>query len=139
MAVLFAVGGAFIGGLIVDTLTDDYFHSDYSDYSDYDDYDDAETRRLKRIETLKRDTEFAAQNFSEYKKYTVNPELESSSLKAETAMNVSAAAMDKDVKKKLQKQIDDQLLKKTGVLRQELEEIDSLLLKIDKIEKENAE
>ena len=54
-------------------------------------------------------------------------------------MNVSAAAMDKDVKKKLQKQIDDQLLKKTGVLRQELEEIDSLLLKIDKIEKENAE
>jgi hypothetical protein len=40
---------------------------------------------------------------------------------------------------KTQKQIDDQLLKKTGVLRQELEEIDSLLLKIDKIEKENAE
>lgn len=137
MAVVLAVGGAIIGGLIVyDNLSDSY---SYSDYGDYDNYDDAEVRRLKRIETLKRDTEAAAQELSDYKRYTVNSELDNSSLKNETAMNVSYTAMDKDVKSKMQRQIDDQMQKKTGTLKRELEEIDKLLLKIDEIERKNKE
>lgn len=137
MAVVLAVGGALIGGLIVyDNLSNSY---SYSDYGDYDNYDDAEVRRLKRIETLKRDTEVAAQELSDYKRYTVNSELDNSSLKNETAMNVSYTAMDKDVNCKIQRQIDDQMQKKTGTLKRELEEMDKLLLKIDEIERKNKE
>ncbi len=135
MAVVFAIGGAFIGGLIVyDNLSDSY---SYSDYSDYDNYDDAEVRRLKRIETLKRDTELATQELSDYKRYTVNSELDNNSLKAETAMNVSYVAMDRDFKSKIQKQIDSQIQEKAGTLKRELEEIDKLLIKIDEIERKN--
>lgn len=134
MAVVFAVGAAFVGGLIVyDNLSD----SSYSDYSTYDDYDDAEVRRIKRIETLKRDIELEMETYSDYKRYTVNPELESDSLKRETAMKVSFVALDKDAKGKIQKQIDAQVETKARTLQQELKEVDELLLKIDKIEREN--
>lgn len=134
MAVIFAVGAAFVGGLIVYDNSSDIL---YSDYSTYDDYDDAEVRRMKRIETLKRDIELEAENYSDYKRYTVNPELESDSLKRETAMNVSFAAMDKDARGKIQRQIDAQVETKAGMLQRELQEVDDLLSKIDKIEREN--
>lgn len=138
---IFAVGGALIGGLwVLDNLSDSYSDSySYSDYSDYDNYDDAEVRRVKRIESLKRDTEYAAQEVSDYKRYTVNPELDSNDLKSETAMNVSYEDMDKDVNNKIQKQLNAQMKERAGVLKQELKEIDNLLLKINEIERKNKE
>lgn len=136
MAVILAIGGgAFIGGLLLSDTSDSYSY--YSDYSDYDDYDDIEVRRLKRLEVLKSDVESAVGELEDYKEDTVNPELESDKLKAETAMKVSAAAMDKDVNRKIQNQIDAQMQKKAGGLQQELKEINNLLKKIDKIEREN--
>ena len=142
MAVVLAVGGAgaFIGGLIVyDNLSDSSYsdHSDYSDYSDYDDYDDAEQRRRIRIKALKEDTEYAAKNLSDYKRCTVNPELDSLQLKKETAMKVSIMQMKKDAQNKIQKQMDAQMRSKAGALEQELNEIDKMILKIEEIEREN--
>lgn len=135
MAVVLAVGGAFVGGLIVDSIYSD--HSDYSDYSDYDDYDDAEQRRRIRIKALKEDTECAAKNLSDYKRCTVNPELDSLQLIKETAMKVSVMEMKKDAKNKIQKQKDAQMRSKAGALEQELNEIDKMILKIEEIEREN--
>lgn len=134
MAVVLAIGGAIIGGLI---LVDDS-HSDYSDYDDdYEDYNDAEERKRRRIGALKEDAELAAGDLSSYKRDTVNPELVSDRLKAQTAMDVSASEMDKDAGRKIQTQIDAQVEEKAGRLKQELKDIDRLLLKIEEIEKGN--
>lgn len=119
-------------------------HGDYSDYGDYageleklldeDDYDD-DLEELMRMENLRAETESAAHILSEYKSESVNPELSSQSLKEESAMKVSEAAMDKDVKSSIEKKIDNETLQGTETLQMELQRIDELLGKIEKIER----
>lgn len=135
MAVIFGVGAVLVGALVVyDNVSD---HSDYSDYSDYDNYDnysDAAERRQRRIESLKSDTECAANDLSAYKKTTINPELKSKKLKEEPAMAVSEAEMDRDVGNSIKEAREREIHTETAERRRELEKIEILLDKISKIQ-----
>lgn len=126
LGAIVAIGGAAIA------------HGDYSDYSygDYSDYNDAAAKREMRINSLKEEIESAAQVLFTYKSENVNPELSSPSLKNAKAMKVSETAMDKDVKSSIEKKIDDEVLQDTETLQIEIQQIDELLEKIEKIERE---
>lgn len=132
MAVVFGAV-VIVGGLAV--AHGDY--SDYENYGDYSDYDDEdeEIERLRRIESLREETEKAANTLSEYKSGTVNPKLSSQALKETSAMEVSEDAMDKDVRSSLEKEKDHELLRDTEELQKEMQQIDNLLEKIEKIER----
>ena len=114
-------------------------YSDYGDYGDYSDYSDAEAKKEMQINNLKEEAENAAKILSEYKSQSVNPELSSQSLREESAMRVSEAAMDKDVKSSIEKRIDDETLRDTETLQMEMQKIDKLLAKIEKIERGNKD
>ena len=104
-------------------------HGDYSDYSD------AEVRKEMRINSLEEEVENAERILCEYKSESVNPQLSSQELKDEDAMEVSAKAMDKDVRESIDRKIKDQVLQKTSDLQRELQQIDELLNKIEEIER----
>lgn len=132
MAVVFGAV-VIVGGLAV-------AHGDYSDYENYEDYsdyddEDEEIERLRRIESLREETEKAANTLSEYKSGTVNPKLSRQALKETSAMEVSEDAMDKDVRSSLEKEKDNELLQDTEELQKEMQQIDNLLEKIEKIER----
>lgn len=134
MAVVFGVAVGAVGTVVVGTIAhDDY--SAYSEYGDYDNYSDAAERRRRRIASYKSDAEAAASELSDYKKYTVNPKLNSQALKERKAMQVSESSMDSDAKNKINCEIELEIAGETDDLKKELNQIDALLEKISQIER----
>lgn len=135
MAVIFWAAGAVIATAAMHE--DHSAHSDYDNYGDYDNYSDVAERRRKRREGMKPDIESSARELSGYKRGTVNPQLNSQYLKEAKAMRVDVGAMDSDVQSRINTQINIEQLSQTEDLRKELEEIDGLLAKIERIEQDN--
>lgn len=135
MAVIFwAVGGVVAGAVLHD---DHSAYGDYGDYGNYSDYSDYAERQRRRLNSLKSDTESAAQELSGYKRNTVNPELTSQTLKETKAMRVSESGMNEDVTGKINRQIEHDEVCETSELKNELTLINELLKKIDYIERKN--
>ena len=140
MAVFFAIGGAAVGTVVSATVYDAYsdysdYSSRYSDYSDYSNYSDAAERRRRRIENLKSEAGKAAQDLEDYKRTTVNPKLDSASLKQENAMTVSEEAMNKDAIQKIDASQKRSIQTNTSDVEKQIREIDELLNKINRIKK----
>lgn len=128
------IGGVFVGALIVyDNLSS---HSDYSDYDDYGDYSDYEEQRKRKIRSMKDDAKSDARELSNYKDNSINPELTNSDLISQSAMRVSVPSMDSDVKGRINTEIADASDNETAELRAELDEIEKLIKKIEKIKGE---
>ncbi len=135
MAVLFwAVGGVVASAVLHDD------HSDYDNYDNYDNYSnysDYAERKRRRIASLKSETESAASELSGYKRNTVNPQLNSQTLKNQSAMSVSEQEMNDDATSKINKQIEIDEISETSNLEKELKTINSILEKISDIERKN--
>ena len=110
-------------------------YSDYVNYGDYSDYSGEDAEKFLRVESLQEEAEKAANILSEYKPKSVDPELNSQSLKNASAMKVSETAMDKDVKSSIERKRDSEILRDTKALQMEMQQIDELLGKIEKIER----
>lgn len=138
MAVIFAAvgGAAFVGAVTAYDVYSDY--SDWSAYGDWGEYSDAAERKKRRLEALKQETEAAARDLSDYKKTSVNPELTSQSLKRSPAMVVSPADLDRDAKATIDRKKEQETDSAVKTDQEALQEIDSLLKRIDEIEKEEG-
>ena len=132
MAIIFAVVG---GGAIVGISTYENY-SDWDAYSDWGEYSDAAERKRKRIEAQKQEAKSSAQNLLKYKEDTVNPELTDEQLKEESAMTVSAGAMDTDVKMRLDATVLVESEEQAKEETRKIKEIDRLLKRIREIEEE---
>ena len=110
-------------------------YSDYVNYGDYSDYSGEDAEKFLRVESLQEEAEKAANILSEYKSKSVDPEPNSQSLKNASAMKVSETAMDKDVKSSIERKRDSEILRDTKALQMEMQQIDELLGKIEKIER----
>jgi formyltetrahydrofolate synthetase len=139
MAVIFAVvgGGAVVG--IATTPAEDSNYSDYSDYSNYgnySNYSDAAERRQRRIENKKREIDSQKTTVNSYKTDSVNSYLQSSKLKQESGVDVSLSEVKKDGDKKIDNQLGSDLERDTADIEKEIEKIDAVMGKIEKILKE---
>ena len=135
MAVLlWGAAAAVVGAIAHD---DHSAYSDYDDYDNYSNYSDYAERQRKRLAGLKSDTESAARELSNYKSYTVNPELSSQTLKAQSAMRIDNNDMDKDAKQKISRQVEHDEVVETSSLQKELDLVDDLLKKISDVERQN--
>lgn len=110
-------------------------YSDYGNYGDYNDYSDEDTEKFLLVESLREEAETAVNILSKYKSKSVNPELSSQSLKDTSAMKVSETAMDQDVKLSIEKKTGSEILQDTEALQREMQQIEDLLRKIEKIER----
>ena len=133
MAVIFAVGGAVVG-VLVRAAYDDYgCHNDYSNYSNYSD----EAEKLRRqIGQLEPEVNNAVSDLQKYKDKDVNPWLDSHELKREHAMTVSSDAMDQSAKQKIERGISREINIEILSDQMRLEEIESLLRRIQQIRDE---
>lgn len=133
MAVIFAVGGAAVIGVIAYDN-----HSDWHEYSDWGEYSDAAERKKRRIEALRQETEAAARDLADYKKASVNPNLTSQTLKRTPAMTVSTEALNKDARQTIDRKVERETDSAVQTEKDALKEIDSLLKRIEEIEKEEG-
>lgn len=133
--VVWALGGIAVVGMAATTYDN---HSDWHEYSDWGEYSDAAERKRRRVEAKEKEVESAAWDLSAYKKATVNPQLSDEALRQSSAMTVSDAAMDKDAKETIQKQINAETTQIVWEDQQKLKEIDLLLQRIQEIEKEES-
>lgn len=130
MAVIFAVGGAVIGGAVV------LGHSDYSDYiahNDYSAYSDAAEQRQRRINAKETEIKEQVADVNTYKTQSVNDYLRSASLKSEDGVTVSVSAVKSDGDQKIEDEVKINTDRESAGLVSEIGEIDSVLNKIDKI------
>ena len=124
MAVIFAAigGGAVIAAI---AASDDYGdHSDYSAYSNQ-----AEQERKRKLET-------AIEDLSSYKKSDINPMLYDKRLKESDAMEVSEDEMSRDVQAGAEEDRQRRTEVEGASAAKTITEIDQLLARIDKIQKE---
>ena len=131
MAVIFAVGGGAAAAVVGIAV--------YDNHSDWHEYSDAAERKKRRIEALKQETEAAAQDLSTYKSGSVNPNLTSHALKCAPAMKVSAEDLDEDARKTIDRKVKLEEDSSGRIENDKLQEIDSLLKRIDEIEQEEGQ
>lgn len=134
MAVVAVVGGAVIGAVVYDN------HSDYSDYSNYDNYSnysDAAERRQRRMEEKKREIEQQKYEINTYKVNSVNGYLQSSSLQQQKGVDVPLAEVKLDGDLKISNEETRQIAEESVTLNADIQMIDKVIAKIDKILKEN--
>jgi formyltetrahydrofolate synthetase len=140
MAVIFAVvgGGAVVGIATTPTPGDSNYHdySDYSDYDNYSNYSDAAERRQRRIENKKREIDSQKVIINSYKTDSVNSYLQSSKLKQMSGVDVSLTEVKNDGDKKIDDQVRINSDRETADLKVEIEKIDTVMDKIEKILKE---
>lgn len=135
MAVIFAVvgGGAVLG---IATSPDYGDYGDHSDHSDYSNYSDEAERRQRRIEDKKRESNSKKSNVNTYKTQSVNSYLQSSTLREESGVTVNLAEVRRDGDKKISDKLNTDFNSDAASLKHEIEEIDAVINKIDKILKE---
>ena len=134
--VLAIVGGAAVLGGIADQIEKSNY-SDYSDYSNHVDYSDAAVQRARRVQAQQSSIRSAAEDLHDYKEDSVEPKLTSQRLKYLPAMRVDADEMDRDAKKKIQTEENNQIKQATAEERERIEEIDRLLKRIVEIQRES--
>ena len=135
MAVIFAVvgGGAVLG---IATSPDYGDYGDHSDHIDYSNYSDEAERRQRRIEDKKREINSKKSNVNTYKTQSVNSYLQSSTLREESGVTVNLAEVRRDGDKKISDKLNTDFNSDATSLKHEIEEIDAVINKIDKILKE---
>ena len=135
MAVIFAVvgGGAVLG---IATSPDYGDYGDHSDHSDYSNYSDEAERRQRRIEDKKREINSKKSNVNTYKTQSVNSYLQSSTLREESGVTVNLVEVRRDGDKKISDKLNTDFNSDATSLKYEIEEIDAVINKIDKILKE---
>lgn len=132
-----AVVGAVIGvGILGAILHDD--HSDYSAYSDYSNYSDAAERRRRRQEAKEREISEQKQEINTYKTNNVNDYLQSVALKRESGVSVNVSEVKKDGDSKIDNDIKRNADRETAGLKTDIQQINQVLEKIDKILKEDS-
>lgn len=130
-----AVIGAVIGiGIIGVVVYDD--HSDYSDYDNYSDYSDAAERRKRRVEAKNKEVNDQKYDINTYKTNSVNGYLKDYSLKQQSGVSVNVSAVKKDGDSQIEETIKSNLEHDSAGLEAEIEAIDNVMSKIDKILKE---
>ena len=131
-----AVIGWAIGGIIVASIAyDDY--SDYSDYDNYSNYSDAAERRRRRIEAKENEIHSQVNITNTYKIENVNDYLKTKSLKEQSGVDVALNQVNSDALDKINSSIDNEIKEDTKQLSYEVEKINIVIEKIDKILEEN--
>lgn len=130
-----AVVGLALGGMVLGAVFYDN-HSDYSDYGDYDnysDYSDAAVRQQRRIEAKQEEIEYQKSDINTYKIEDVNDYLQSEILKNKSGVYVKLKSVKEDGDSKIEKAINNESKNQTQKLVREIDDINSVLEKIDKI------
>ncbi len=131
MAVIGAVIGiGIIGAVVYDDHSD---HSDYSDYDNYSDYSDAAERRKRRVEAKNNEINEQKYDINTYKANSVNGYLKDYSLRQQSGVSVSVSAVKKDGDSKIEETIKSNSECDSAELEAEIEAIDKVMSKIDKI------
>lgn len=138
MAVIFAVvgGGAVVGIATTDPYSDYSDHSDYSNYDNYSNYSDAAERQRRRREEKERELNGLKCEINQYKSSSVNPQLTSSTLKNQAGVTVDVNAVEIDGNNTINSFEKSRTEAESAELRVEVERIEKLLNKIDKVFKE---
>ena len=137
MAVIGAIGGVIGVGLFGAVVYDNYGdYGNYSDYDNYSDYSDAAERQRRRREAKDQESEGPKLEINAYKANSVNEYLESEALKRESGVNVSVKEVKKDGDAVINRAVMSDSERESAGLKAEIEEIDKVLTKIDKILKE---
>ena len=136
MAVIFAVvgGGAVVGIASSGGSYDDYSnYSNYSNYDNYSNYSDAAERRRRRREEKTREIDNKKYEINSYKTSNVNEHLQTNSLKKQSGVDVSLSSIQKDGDSKIQKVEKLSINKESSQVQLEIDEINKVINKIDKI------
>lgn len=134
MAVIFAVvGGGAVVGIATTPSSGDSYYGDYSNYDNYSNYSDAAERRQRRIDAKKNEIDSQKNDVNSYKTNSVNSYLKSSSLKKESGVSVSVSEVKIDGDKKINDDVKANSYKESTKLQHEIDEISSVINKIDKI------
>lgn len=134
MAVIGAVIGAgVLGAVIYDNYSD---YSDYSDYDNYSNYSDAAERRRRRREAKNQEIDGQKLEINAYKANSVNEYLSSETLKRQSGVTVSVKEVKEDGDAVISGAVQRDSERGSAGVNAELDEIDKVLTKIDKILKE---
>lgn len=134
MAVIGAVIGAgVLGAVIYDNYSD---YSDYSDYDNYSNYSDAAERSRRRREAKNQEIDGQKLEINAYKANSVNEYLDSETLKRQSGVEVSVNEVKEDGDAVIDRAVQRDSERGSAGVNAELEEIDKVLTKIDKILKE---
>ena len=134
MAVIGAVIGAgVLGAVIYDNYSD---YSDYSDYDNYSNYSDAAERSPRRREAKNQEIDGQKLEINAYKANSVNEYLSSETLKRQSGVTVSVKEVKEDGDAVISGAVQRDSERGSAGVNAELDEIDKVLTKIDKILKE---
>ncbi len=134
MAVIGAVIGAgVLGAVIYDNYSD---YSDYSDYDNYSNYSDAAERSRRRREAKNQEIDGQKLEINAYKANSVNEYLSSETLKRQSGVTVSVKEVKEDGDAVISGAVQRDSERGSAGVNAELDEIDKVLTKIDKILKE---
>jgi len=133
MSIVFAVvGGAVYMGI---TYSD---HNDYSNYDNYSNYSDAAVRRERRLQAKREEKKRARQEVNAFKADSVNAYLKSDALINEPGESVNVPAVERDANEKITDEERQESTSETADLQKEINEIDNVIFKIDKILEEKS-
>ena len=137
MAVIFAVvGGGAVVGIATTPTSGDSGYDDYDEYDNYGNYSDAAERKQRRIDAKKKEISNQKDEVNSYKTSSVNSYLQSSSLKQMSGVSVSLSEVKKDGDKKIIHEVKANSDRESAELQCEINEINVVIDKIDKILKE---
>lgn len=142
MAIIFAVGGIALGGVVIGASSyDDY--SDHSDYSDYDNYSDYAEKQRRKKEAKESEIRAAENQLKGYMDREVTSFLRNENLGLENTSskigkNSSQAELEKlnrNIKVGIENQKKNKIDSETSSINSEIAEIDSILNHIKSIKK----
>jgi len=130
MAVVFAVIGGVVGGVIIGSYSD---HSDHSDYGNYSNYSDAAERRRRRIAEKNKEIDNKKYDINTYKTDKVNDYLNSPDLKQQDGVSVSLTDVKQDGDSKIAVEEEAELYREGADTLEEARNIDAVINKINQI------
>lgn len=134
MAVIGAVIGAGVLGAVIYDNYGNY--GNYSDYDNYSNYSDAAERSRRRREAKNQEIDGQKLEINAYKANSVNEYLSSETLKRQSGVKVSVKEVKEDGDAVISGAVQRDSERGSAGVNAELDEIDKVLTKIDKILKE---
>ncbi|WP_251496723.1 hypothetical protein [Otoolea muris] len=134
MAVIGAVIGAGVLGAVIYDNYGNY--GNYSDYDNYSNYSDAAERSRRRREAKNQEIDGQKLEINAYKANSVNEYLSSETLKRQSGVTVSVKEVKEDGDAVISGAVQRDSERGSAGVNAELDEIDKVLTKIDKILKE---
>ena len=134
MAVIGAVSGAGVLGAVIYDNYGNY--GNYSDYDNYSNYSDAAERSRRRREAKNQEIDGQKLEINAYKANSVNEYLSSETLKRQSGVTVSVKEVKEDGDAVISGAVQRDSERGSAGVNAELDEIDKVLTKIDKILKE---